>query len=448
MTEDVKQRSIEIFVDVERPNLIDQVRVAVERQTAECETPIRFAVTKSAGDRWTCELASIPGKPSGRSIFDFEHRSHEDADSFNVVMLVPTGIGAVVGGHAGDAMPAATLLASVCDTLITHPNVLNASDIIQIPVNGLYVEGCLITQLMMGTVGLYRKRNNRLLVLVQEHEEEMLTNAAINSVNAARASYGLNATVAMIDRRFSMKSEYSPSKSAAGRIQGIGHIYDLLDARLGHFDAVAITSVIDLSVELHKNYYQLVDDVANPWGGVEAMLTHAISLRYGIPSAHAPMLESREMAEADFGVVDSRLAAEVISTAFLQSVLRGLQKSPAVSLNPYRTDRGLMYSESISCMVIPDGCIGLPTLAALQNDIPVVAVQGNANLMRNDLDLLPWRPMQLYRAENYLEAAGVIASLRAGVAPSSLKRPLELATVEQLGTRGTPKTKATTSRIS
>ena len=430
MTDDVRQRSIEIRVDVERPNLIEQVRVAVERQIGKSETPIRFAVTESTGDRWTCELATTPERPSGPSIFDFDSRSHEDADSFNVVMLVPTGIGAVVGGHAGDATPAAILLASVCDTLITHPNVLNASDIIQVPPNALYVEGSIITQLMMGTVGLHRKRNNRLLVLVQEHQEEVFTNDAINSVNAARASYGLNATIAMIDRRFKMKSEYSPSDSAAGSIKGIEYVFDLLDSRLGQFDAVAITSVIDIPAELHENYCRLIDDVANPWGGVEAMLTHAVSLRYGVPAAHAPMMESKKVADTDFGVVDSRLAAEFISMAFLQCILRGLQKSPAVNVKPYRTDRGLMCSESVSCMVIPDGCIGLPTLAALQNDVPVVAVKGNSNLMRNNLDLLRWR--QLYRVGSYLEAAGVVAALRAGIDPFSTTRPLDLAPVDYM----------------
>ena len=158
-------------------------------------------MTKSEGGRWTCELGTLTGEVDGPGIFDLDARQYEDADSFNVMMLVPTGIGARVGGHAGDATPAATLLASVCDTLITHPNVLNVSDIIQIPPNSLYVEGSLITQLMMGKWGLRRRRNNRLLVLIQAHEDELFTNAVINSVNAARASYGLNATIAEIDPR-------------------------------------------------------------------------------------------------------------------------------------------------------------------------------------------------------------------------------------------------------
>ena len=42
-------------------------------------------------------------------------------------------------------------------------------------------------------------RNNRLLVLVQAHEDELFTNGAINSVNAACAAYGLTATIAEIN---------------------------------------------------------------------------------------------------------------------------------------------------------------------------------------------------------------------------------------------------------
>lgn len=432
MPDYVRQRSIEIQVDPTQPDIIHQVRAAVERQIDVSETPVRFAVTKSVGGLWSCELATTTSKLPGHSIFDFNARSHEDNGSFNAVMIVPTGIGARVGGHAGDATPAATLLSSVSDTLITHPNVLNASDIVQISPNTLYVEGSLITQLMMGSIELRRRRNNRLLVLIQAHKDELFTNAAINSVNAARASYGLNAAVAEIDPKMRMISEYTPSGAAAGTIEGIDCIYDLLDARLGKFDAVAITSVIDLPLELHQHYYRLVDEVVNPWGGVEAMLTHAVSLRYNIPVAHAPMLESRSVSEADYGVVDPRTAAEVISVAFLQCVLRGLQTSPTIGTVSNETSGTSIRAANISCLVIPDGCLGLPTLSALHNEVPVVAVRDNTNRMRNDLDVLPWQPMQLYRVENYLEAAGVVAALRAGIAPSSVTRPLEPASVDRL----------------
>ena len=44
----------------------------------------------------------------------------------NIIFIVPTGIGASIGGHAGDATPAARLIASTCNKLILHPNVVNA----------------------------------------------------------------------------------------------------------------------------------------------------------------------------------------------------------------------------------------------------------------------------------------------------------------------------------
>ena len=59
----------------------------------------------------------------------------------------------------------------------------------------------------------------------------------------------------------------------------------------------------------------------NPWGGVEAMLTHAISSVFNVPSAHAPMFESPFIANMDAGVVEPRRAAEAVSLPFLQCVL-------------------------------------------------------------------------------------------------------------------------------
>ena len=85
---------------------------------------------------------------------------------------------------------------------------------------------------------------------------------------------------------------------------------------------------------------------------------------------------------------------------------------------------GVLSAEDLSCLVIPDGCLGLPTLAALEQGIPVVAVQENRNLMKNDLAALPWAPGQFHRVGNYWEAVGVLAAMRAGIEPMAVRRPL------------------------
>ncbi len=68
--------------------------------------------------------------------------------------------------------------------------------------------------------------------------------------------------------------------------------------------------------------------------------------------------------------------------------------------------------------------MGLPTLAALEQGIPVIAVRENRNRMRNELGKLPFGPGKLFIAENYPEAVGIMTALKAGVALSSVRRPL------------------------
>jgi hypothetical protein len=400
----------------------------VESPLDDSATPVRFVITALGEDRYRCEIGILEGagRMPGASIFRFVRRRVESADSFNAVLLVPTGIGAEIGGHAGDATPVATLLASVCDTLVTHPNVVNASDIVDIPPNALYVEGSVISRLLMGTIGLQRVRGNRLLVVIGTHEDELFTNAAINAVSAARTSYGLRgAEVVQVGPSMTMKSHFTPSGRAAGRIDGLESLWEVLDARRGSYDAVAITSVIDVPASYHERYFDVAGAMINPWGGVEAMLTHALSSLYDVPSAHSPMMETQEIANMDPGIVDSRMAAEAVSLTFLQCILKGLQRSPRIITEADSMERHeVLTARDIACLVIPDGCVGLPTLAALEQGIPVIAVRENKNLMDNDLTSLPWSPGQLHIVENYWEAAGVMAAVKAGIDPWVVRRPL------------------------
>ncbi|MGK7944022.1 MAG: DUF3326 domain-containing protein, partial [Microcystaceae cyanobacterium] len=46
---------------------------------------------------------------------------------YTAILIVPTGIGAAIGGYAGDGMPVARAMGQICDRVITHPNVLNGA---------------------------------------------------------------------------------------------------------------------------------------------------------------------------------------------------------------------------------------------------------------------------------------------------------------------------------
>jgi Protein of unknown function (DUF3326) len=440
------ERELELAATGDRHGLIDHFARSVGEQLEEGEYPVRFVVssTEPIGGGFHCEVGLVDAGPGRHaagpipSIFEFRRRPFEDAGKFRVVLLVPTGINATIGGHAGDAGPVARLLAGTCDTLITHPNVVNGSDINEIPDNALYVEGSVICRLLMGTAGLRPVRSNRVLVAIDRHEEIAYSNAAINAVNAARACYGFDCPrVVMLDPGVKLVSTYTSTGRAAGRVDNMGAFLGAIGPYLGECDAVAVSSVIDVPSDFHQDYFDGAGSMVNPWGGVEAIFTHALSLLCGLPSAHSPMIESEEVEAADPGVVDPRMAAEAVSVTFLQSILKGLMRSPRIETDPRALESAsILTARDVSCLVIPDGCLGLPTLAALEQGIPVIAVRDGDHLMDNDLAALPWAPGQFRTAENYFEAAGLLCAIRSGLAPDSMRRPIRGVPVSTVSLRG------------
>ena len=411
--------------------LLDHAEQAVAFRLGDGANPLRFVITASNSEHYQCELGLLAdyaaaGFPTPDSIFRFVRRSGPNTESFNAALVVPTGIGSEIGGHAGDAMPVARLLAEACDLLVTHPNVVNASDINELPENGLYVEGSILCRLLMGTLGLRKTRSNRVLVALDAANDDRWVDAAVNAVNAARATYGLDAAgVVVLDTPLRLTSRYTTSGRATGEIEGVEGLLNVLDSWRGRFDAAAIASVIEVPLAYHMEYFSSGGEMVNPWGGVEALLTHTASGVHSVPTAHAPMMESDDVAAVDPGVVDPRMAAEIISITFLQCVLKGMQRAPRLVLGAdAMASSGVITAADVSCLVIPDGCVGLPTLAAMAQGIPVIAVRENRNLMRNDLTALPWDEGRLIVVDNYWEAAGVVAAMRAGIAPASVRRPL------------------------
>ncbi|ABC34446.1 DUF3326 domain-containing protein [Burkholderia thailandensis] len=425
----VRELSIEIPVPAASERPLSHVERAVMRQVGASSLPVRFVVASSDATTWRCEVGVIEDAPAGvatNSAFGFVEREIGETDAFNVAMIVPTGIGCAIGGHAGDAAPAVALLASVCDTLLTHPNAVNASDLNEMPGNALYLEGSTLTRLLMGTIGLRRVRANRVLAIVEAHDDAPILHAAINSVAAAGATCGIQCPgVVLTDPDVQVASHFMPSGRATGTVRHLDRLLDAIAARRGEFDAIALSSRVAVEAERRIAYFRSHGELVNPWGGAEALLTHALSLLLNVPAAHAPMSDSAAVAHEDIGIVDPRMAAEAISTGFFMCVLKGLKQSPRIvaSAAAMRAS-GTLTAADVSCVITPDGCIGLPVLAALEQRMPVIAVRGNANVMRNRLADLPWAPGQLHEVDNYLEAAGLVAALRRGIWPGALRRPI------------------------
>lgn len=320
----------------------------------------------------------------------------------NTVLIIPTGIGAEIGGHAGDGNPVAKLLASVSDTLITHPNVVNASDINEMTENTLYVEGSILDRFLEGEIYLKRVLYNRILVAVNRP----VSNETINAVSAARATIGADIAILPLDMPLRMVAKMENGK-ATGDITGAESLIAQVTAH--SFDALAIVTAIEVEKEVAYKY--LREGGVNPWGGVEAKTSRLIARALDKPVAHAPF--GHTITDYD-EVADPRMAAETVSVCYLHCVLKGLHRSPRVTYSP----KDISVSD-IGCLVTPAGVVGKPHEACLSAGIPIIAVMENKTCLNDEM------PDSFIVVNNYLEAAGVIASMKAGIHRASVRRPMK-----------------------
>jgi len=314
----------------------------------------------------------------------------------NTVFIIPTGIGCKIGGHAGDATPAFKLIASVSDIAITHPNVVNASDINEMPDNAWYVEGSILDRFLEGKICLKKPKSNKILVVVNNPIEE----STINAVNAARMTIGANIQTLELKAPLIMIGKLS-SQIASGEVFGAD---ELINQVQGYdFDALAIHSRINVSKEVILNY--LRNGGINPWGGIEAIASRYIADRLNKPVAHAP-LENLDSDLATFKeVVNPRMAAEVLSTAYIHCVFKGLHKAPRISTT------GLHVSD-IDFLITPWQCFGRPHKACIKNGITILGIKENTTYLNAELseDVAYW-------VDNYVEATGWLQSKKNGIEP-------------------------------
>jgi len=290
--------------------------------------------------------------------------------------------------------------------------------------NTLYVEGSILTRLIMGQIGLQKVRSNKILMLMDKHYDKLFNDEIINAVSTARISLGIDCDVYEIGNIIKSVSSYSKkSGRAVGTVEHLERLFEIINKFKNEYDAIGLSTFIDVPKGYHTDYFKNIDMV-NPWGGIESMLTHSIAEEFKIPCAHSPMMASREIMDMEVGIVDPRKAPETSSVSYLHCILKGLHKSPKIV--PY--NKGL-NAEDISCLIIPYGCIGLPTLAAIEHGIPVIAVKENKNYMRNVLEELPFQKGKLFVVENYLEAVGIMHTIKAGIKPDTVRRPIPYTTI-------------------
>jgi len=403
--------------------LIDTLLDAVERAAPRDTIPLRHAIVHVDESTLTAEATYVQA-----SLFD-EHRETplaalqygETRQAFMVAHVVPTSVGAAVGGFAGDASPATRLLAATADSVLTHPNVVNASDILYKTENTLYIEGWGLDRFFLKDMVLRPVVANRVGVVI-ERQPARFVDLVRHSVDAAHATCGIPVVgYAVTDEKVGTRVRRFESGAYAGVIDNprtlITAARKLVDAGA---TAIAITTEI-LDLPDIRPYVHGLEP--NPHGGVEAVLSHTVSRYFGIPSAHAPMWGENSQAEDEhFPDADPREGAELVSLTAIGCVLQGLHRAPRLVSSADRRSSDIAVS-GLSALVTPAGSLGtIPALACAKYGVPVIGVRENKTIQNVDAGSLGIT--HYYEAANYLEAIGILCALRCGVSMQSVRRPL------------------------
>lgn len=384
---------------------------------------LRWYISKVVGDRLHVEMTLLEGtrpqeeKSPGLSFYSGK----------NVVLsIIPTGVGCDYGGYAGDAAPVTALLASCTDYLITNPNAVNASDFIFMPDNILYTEGYMIDQFCKGLIQLYKPYSNQVGLIIEKAGEQELE-IVFNMINTVRAVHGVNIEHYVItDELIGGQCVQTQSGAYVGNIKNPGVLLSACEHLIAkEVEAIAVTSNIkDLPSDNYARHFEGTHP--NPMGGAEAVISHLICSTYKIPSAHAPMINIKNL-QLKTNIVDARAAGEFSSTSGLACILIGLAKAPQVIFKYNQPIKDVVNINNLLAVVAPAGALGgIPVLYAHKKRIPIIAVKDNKTILKVNNAQLNLK--HVIEVDTYAEAAGIIQALRKGINISSIYRPLDTLT--------------------
>ena len=284
--------------------------------------------------------------------------------------IVPTGIGAAVGGYAGDASVWARKFADV-SRLIVNPNVVNAGGFSGITDNMFYVEGYTLNSFFKGEINLKPSKNNKIGIVFDKSSPHEVLNIHMNTMNAVKTVYGVDVIAYDITtEEVGVEFFMTDFGTSVGKVKNIETLKSSAKKLLAQgADAIALVCMFDDPEDDNPDYAN--GSGADPVGGVEAILSHYISKELKVPCAHSPAFLDYSISS---DIVNPKAASEYITPTFLPCIMLGLSNAPLIG--------GDINISQLDYLVMPYDALGsVPVYEAIKRNIPVFAVKENTTVL-------------------------------------------------------------------
>ncbi len=300
------------------------------------------------------------------------------------LMIVPTGIGASIGGYAGDASLYAQKIARHIP-LIVNPNIVNAAVFSGITENMYYVEGRSINEFVKGNIALVPSCDNKIGIIFDKAIPENVLNIHLNTINAVKTVYGIDvAGYEVTEKEVGVNFFNTENKISSGSVKCPETLVEAGQKLLKK--GARVLAVVCFFEEPPEDDYENGEGV-DIVGGIEAVISHYLSRELGCPCVHAPAFADVTICPEK---VSPKVSAEYITPTFLPCLLFGLKNAPLTVRIDDSSKGGINKSNQGNCityknlhsLVVPVDALGSSAvLDAVERGIPVYAVRENTSVL-------------------------------------------------------------------
>lgn len=290
-----------------------------------------------------------------------------------VAISIPTGIGAEIGGFAGDGGKIARLFSKHFDVLV-HPNVVNGGILSGINRHMFYLEGFLFDEFFKGALNfcpLGEFEQNKVGVVFDKAIPKDILNIHINTINAMREVKGLDIPYFEITKEEAGVEFFTKNGVSTGGLKNEKTVLESAK-KLVEKGCNAIGIVCYFEDDITNEDYENGTGV-DPIGGVEAVISHYLAQKLKIPTAHAPAFSSVDISTE---LSNPKVASENISSTYLPCILEGLSVAPKI----VKPDLKGIKNKDIKALIVPYKALGnIAVLSAIESGIKVCAIKNETN---------------------------------------------------------------------
>lgn len=320
----------------------------------------------------------------------------------NIVGLsIPTGIGAEIGGYAGDAGAVAREFSKYFKVIV-NPNVVNAGILSAINNDMLYVEGYALDEFFAGNINLKPAAAaccagtaagtydsvfcfNKTGVIFDKSIPDDVLNLHINTIEAMKIVKGYDIPFFEItEEPVGVSLSIDDSGISAGKVENEITLKKAAK-KLIEKGCSALAVVCFFGDECEDANYENGNGV-DPIGGIEAVISHYLTKEFMLPCAHSPAFSGLDIA---FKRVNYKVASEFISSTYLPCILDGLSVAPSLVKNK----EGAISRDDVKCLIVPKDAMGSrAVLSAIECGMDIYAVDNKTvlsidckKLLKNDI---------------------------------------------------------------